>query len=152
MDAASAFFWAHPIWVWLALAAAFLAIEAATGSGWLLWPAGSAAFVGLASLVFPTTFAVQAALFAALTIVTTFLGRRYLRGPGHGASDINDAHGRLIGKRGEVSSLFKAGQGRVFVDGKEWSAELDGADLLGPGDKIEVVAVLGGARLRVKPG
>jgi membrane protein implicated in regulation of membrane protease activity len=39
----------------------------------------------------------------------------------------------------------------VFVDGKEWSAELVGEDVLRPGDKIEVIALLGGARLKVRP-
>jgi len=38
----------------------------------------------------------------------------------------------------------------VFVDGKEWSAELDAADALAAGAKVEVIAVLGGARLRVR--
>ncbi len=152
MDAASAFFWAHPMWVWLAVGAAFLAVEAASGSGWLLWPAGSAAAVGAATLFVPMTFAGQAALFAGLTIATTYLGRRFLRGPPKGASDINESSERLIGRRGEAASLFQSGQGRVFVDGKEWSAELDGDGDLKPGDRIEVIALLGGARLKVKAG
>jgi membrane protein implicated in regulation of membrane protease activity len=36
----------HPFWVWLAVAAIFLAVEVATGTGWLLWPAASALLVG----------------------------------------------------------------------------------------------------------
>jgi hypothetical protein len=152
MDAASAFFWSHPLWVWLAVGAAFLAAEAASGSGWLLWPAASAGAVGLATLVVPMTFASETALFAVLTIATTFLGRRYLRGSAKGAHDINDPLARLIGHRGEACSRFQSGQGRVFVDGKEWSAEVDGEGELGPGDKVEVIAVVGGARLKVRPG
>jgi hypothetical protein len=151
MDAASAFFWSHPMWVWLAVGAAFLAVEAASGSGWLLWPAGSAGAVAVATLIFPMTFTIEVALFGVLTIATTFVGRRWLRGPAKGASDINDSSERLIGRRGEAASLFQAGQGRVFVDGKEWSAELVGEDVLRPGDKIEVIALLGGARLKVRP-
>ena len=45
---------AHPFGAWIALAAALLALEVATGSGWLLWPSASAAVtavqVGVKSL------------------------------------------------------------------------------------------------------
>jgi membrane protein implicated in regulation of membrane protease activity len=33
---------AQPFWFWAGLAVALLAVEAATGTGWLLWPAASA--------------------------------------------------------------------------------------------------------------
>ena len=106
----------------------------------------------MATLFLPMTFAGEAALFAAMTVATTFLGRRYLTGPVKSAADINDSLDRLIGRRGEASSLFQSGQGRVFVDGKEWSAETDGEAAVKPGDRVEVVAVLGGARLKVRAG
>jgi membrane protein implicated in regulation of membrane protease activity len=152
VDAASAFFWAHPLWVWLAVGAAFLAVEAATGSGWMLWPAAAAGAVGVASLFVPMTFAAQLIAFAALTIVSTYIGRRWLRGSIRGAQDINDPHSRLIGQSGVAASGFAAGRGRAFVDGKEWSAELEGETPVAAGDKVEVVAVLGGARLKVRLG
>ena len=37
----------HPFWVWIGFAAALLAVEVATGSGWLLWPAAAAAVVSV---------------------------------------------------------------------------------------------------------
>ena len=40
----------HPFWAWIALAGALLALEVATGSGWLLWPAASAAIVALLAI------------------------------------------------------------------------------------------------------
>ena len=46
MGAVEAFYFAHPFWSWLAVGAVFLIVEVMTGSGWLLWPAGSAAAVG----------------------------------------------------------------------------------------------------------
>ena len=48
-------------------------------------------------------------------------------------------------------SAFADGEGRVFVDGKEWSAELEGGGALPDGAKVEVAAILGGARLQVRP-
>lgn len=151
MGAVEAFYFVHPFWSWLAVGAVFLIVEVMTGSGWLLWPAGSAAAVGLISLAAPNLGGGwELVLFAAATVISTIAGRRWLRGAPHGGPNINDAGGRLIGHRGETSHAFEAGLGRVFVDGKEWSAELDAPDALATGAKVEVIAVLGGARLRVR--
>jgi membrane protein implicated in regulation of membrane protease activity len=151
MDAVGAFYFAHPFWSWLAVGAVFLIAEVMTGSGWLLWPAGSAAAVGLISLAAPNLGAGwELVLFAAATVITTIAGRRWLRGIPHAGSNINDPRARLIGHRGKASHAFEAGLGRVFVDGKEWSAELDAGGVLAAGAKVEVIAVLGGARLRVR--
>jgi len=151
MDAVGAFVFTHPFWVWLAIGAVFLAIEVATGSGWMLWPAAAAGVVGVVSLFVPRIGAGgDLALFALLTIVLTYIGRRTLKKTAPGGADINDAHARLIGHRGSTSASFQGGLGRVFVDGKEWSARLDGDGALAVGAPIEVTAVLSGARLEVR--
>jgi membrane protein implicated in regulation of membrane protease activity len=151
MDAIGAFYFAHPFWSWLATGAAFLIAEVMTGSGWLLWPAGSAAAVGLISLAAPRLDGGwEQVLFAAATVISTLAGRRWLWGGAHGGPNINDAAARLIGHRGAASHAFEAGVGRVFVDGKEWAAELVDAGGLSAGARVEVIAVLGGARLRVR--
>ena len=151
MDAISAFYMAHPFWIWLAIGAVFLVIEIMTGSGWLLWPAGSAAVVALVSFFPGFTTKWQVLLFAVATIASTYLGRRFMPPKTPPASvDVNDQLVRLVGHHGEAKSAFKAGHGRVFIDGKEWAAELDGDGPLEHGAKVEVTAVVGGARLRVK--
>ena len=143
-------FASHELLGWLAVGAVFLVVELATGSGWLLWPAGSAAAVGLFTLVWRPDAPVQAAVFALLTIVSTYLGRRLINCADHGGHDPNDPHARLIGKAGAAATDFRGGQGRVFVDGKEWSAELDGEGPLSVGGRVEVIALVGGARLKVR--
>ena len=126
MGALADFYAAQPFWMWLALAAVFLAIEVSTGTGWLLWPAASAFVVAVIAQVLHPGLAVEFGLFALLTIASTYLARRYLRpvldpkGP-----DLNDPLQRLIGQRGQVLSTFEQGRGRVFVDGKDWAAETD---------------------------
>ncbi|HEY2179057.1 MAG TPA: NfeD family protein [Caulobacteraceae bacterium] len=142
----------HPFWAWMALGAIFLAIEVMSGSGWLLWPAGSAALVAVVQLVWPMSAPLAIALFAVATIASTYVGRRFIRGAHPAASDVNNPLTRLVGHRGETATAFEGGAGRVFVDGKEWSAELEEAGPLPVGAKVEVVAVVGGARLRVKAG
>jgi membrane protein implicated in regulation of membrane protease activity len=152
MDHAQAFFLAYPFWTWIAIGGVFLIGELMTGSGWLLWPAGAAAVVAvvtqLAGLIWPE----EIVLFVVTAVVFTYLGRRFLRPAAKGDSDINDLAPRLIGREGEAVAAFKAGLGRVFVDGKEWAAELDGGGDLAAKSKVKVLEILGGARLKVAAG
>jgi hypothetical protein len=137
-------------WVWAALAAALLVIEVATGSGWLLWPAASAAVVAVLVKVLGPSLEVSVLTFAVLTLVSTLLARRYLP---HSLfrphPDINDNVARLVGHHGRAVAPFKRRAGRVFIDGKEWAAELDEGEVLEAGAEVEVTGVAG-ARLRVK--
>lgn len=151
MDALSQLIATHPMWTWFAVGAAFLAVEVVTGSGWLLWPAGSAAIVAVTSVFVPLSGAEATALFAVCTLITTYIGRRYLVRTHPAGPDVNAPSERLIGHRGRAASAFEGGRGRVFVDGKEWSAEFDGSTPLASGTNVEVVAVVGGARLKVAP-
>ena len=150
------FFEAQPGWAWLGLAAALLAGELLTGSGYLLWPSASAGLVGLISLLVPgLPLAAQVVIFAALTIASTYAARRWL--PRRDAAsapdevDINDLRRRLIGHEGEgvAQPGSIVGDGRVLVDGKEWSAELETGGAPTAGQRVRVVALLGGARLKV---
>lgn len=143
---------AHAPWVWAALAAALLAVEVLTGSGWLLWAAASAGVTALLAGV--TRLGLPAALvvFAGLTIASTLVAQRVFprRPRTHDGSDINDNVARLVGHRGWAAQAFDGAVGRVSIDGKEWAAELDGAEALAAGAAVEVVSVQG-ARLRVRP-
>lgn len=117
---------AHPFWIWAAIAGVILAGEVATGTGWLLWPAACAAIVALLTFLLKGNFAVELAVFAVLTIASTLLARRYLpRNASGDGPDINDNVGRLVGHYGMAVSAFEHGQGRVFIDGKEWAAVAD---------------------------
>lgn len=141
---------AHAFWIWVALAAALLAVEIMTGSGWLLWASASAVAtavgVGLGDLSVPTAIL----LFAALTIVSTLLARRYLpRSVTAQDGDINDNVARLLGHRGAAVTAFQGRAGRVFIDGKEWAAELEEGEALEAGARVEVTGVEG-ARLKVR--
>ncbi|MDB5481486.1 MAG: hypothetical protein JWO83_2539 [Caulobacteraceae bacterium] len=140
----------HALLAWMAIAAVLLTIELLTGSGWLLWPAGSAVVVGAINAGPDQSLTAQAATFAALTVASTYAGRRWLGRSFHRGHDPNDPLTRLVGRQGEAASTFEGGRGRVFVDGKEWAAELVGDGPLAPGGRVEVVALVGGARLKVR--
>ena len=141
----------NPLALWLVIAAILLAFEVGTGSGWLLWPAGSAALTGVAAMVFHFDLQMQMVVFAILTIATTLAGRRFFSPAENAAGgDINDNISRLAGSEGVAAGGFQAGLGRVFVDGKEWAAELEGGGALASGAKVVVTGV-GGSRLVVRP-
>ncbi len=152
MDALFQLYAAHPFWVWMALAAIFLAVEVPTGSGYLLWPALAAALTALLTglrLGLPT----ELLIFAALTMASILLARRYLPHPFQlKGPDINDPNPRLVGHHGQATQDFAGGRGRVFVDGKEWAAELDGGGELARGAEVKVTGILTGACLKVRAG
>ena len=140
----------QPFWVWLAVGALILTAEVATGSGWLLWPAVSAAVVAyLALLGIDIGLPSEIAAFAVLTAATTLVGRRFFK-PGAGGG-LNDNVERLLGRTGKATSAFDGGYGRVLVDGCEWAAELEDGGALSNGAPVEVARLADGARLIVRP-
>jgi membrane protein implicated in regulation of membrane protease activity len=143
-------FLSHPAWVWAAAAAALLAVEVGTGSGWLLWPAASAGLVAAILAFVPLPAPAAVLIFVALTIVSTVTARRYFpRRLATHAHDINDNIDRVVGREARVVTPFEAGEGRVFIDGKEWAAELVDGEPPETGARVQVTAV-SGARLSVR--
>lgn len=141
----------NPLALWLVIGAILLAFEVGTGSGWLLWPAGSAALTGATAFALHLDLQIQLVVFAILTIVTTLAWRRFFpRTDDATGVDINDTINRLAGSEGVAAESFQAGAGRVLVDGKEWAADLEGGGALASGARVVVTGV-GGSRLTVRP-
>jgi inner membrane protein len=142
---------ANPFWVWAALGAGLLVCEIALGSGWLLWPAASAGVVAVVSTIHPLGWLPAFALFATLTIISTVAARTlFPKLSGEAGDDVNDNVARLVGHHGRAVDAFSGRAGRVFIDGKEWAAELDDDATLEGGASVQVTGVRG-AHLRVKP-
>jgi membrane protein implicated in regulation of membrane protease activity len=140
----------HPFRLWIAVGAVLLAVEVATGTGWLLWAAACGGVMALVALTpLPLSLGGQVAAFAVLTIVSTLAARRLMPHRPPTGRDINDVQARVTGKTGIAVAAFSQGSGRVLVEGSEWDAESQGA-AIGAGDRIVVEAVLGAARLAVR--
>jgi inner membrane protein len=150
MDTIMGLYADQPFWFWAAFAAAILGIEVLTGSGWLLWASASAGVTAVVTAFLDVSVPTALLVFALLTLFSTLLARRYLPQPlPETGADINDNVARLVGHRGSVVKPFAGRSGRVFIDGKEWAAELDDGESLEAGAAVEVTGVAG-ARLKVR--
>lgn len=141
----------YPFWVWLAIAAVFLASELVTGSGWLLAPSACAALMALMRLAgVDLGVGGDLTLYAGLTVIATLGSRSLMRRKTDTRPDINDRPTALVGKSGVVVADFHANLGRVLVDGAEWDAEIDPASAPQAGTQVEVVRAMGGSKLAVR--
>lgn len=150
MDALVDLHAAQPYWIWLALGVILLAVEAATSTEWLLWPAVSAGVVAVVTaLGVPLGLPGEILLFAVLTVVATLLSRRLIQRVNPSDSpDINARDSRLVGQRAQVTQAFVGGRGRVFVSGAEWPAEIEGDAPLA-GESV-IVEAMDGPKLKVR--
>lgn len=117
---------AQPFWIWLAVAVTLLAVEAAFTTEWLLWPAAAAGVVALITalgLDFGPAF--EVAVFSVVTVILTLFARRFVQKVNPAAEpDINARDVRFVGQQARVVEPFVNGQGRVFISGAEWRAEI----------------------------
>lgn len=139
-------------WWWIAFAVALGALEMATMSFFLIWPALAALALGLIHWLMPGLGGeVQVILFAVLAVALTFVGRGLLNRYGDGEADHNlNARGRqLIGRHAQVE-VFTGPEGTVTIDGIRWQAKWADASRSEPGGIVEVTGA-DGMTLIVRP-
>jgi membrane protein implicated in regulation of membrane protease activity len=143
-------------WVWLGTAVGFALIELIfVGGSFIILPWAASAFVAAVLAFYDVPIEVQWSVFvfggAALFAVLFRWAQRFVREatmePGVGA-------GRLVGMTGTVTSGIDPDdtdrRGRVTVSGEVWGALADGADGIGVGRKVRVIAMRG-TRIVVQP-
>jgi membrane protein implicated in regulation of membrane protease activity len=141
-------------WYWFALALALGALEMATFSFFLIWPALAALIVGGVLLASPDTSGpVQISIFAIGTIALTALGRFLLSryGDGGGSEDLllNKRGQRFVGRTAIVTD-FANGQGYIEVEGMRWRAIWPTDQTSKQGDQVRVTRA-DGMVLSVEP-
>ena len=130
-------------WHWWILAGVLLIIELTAPSFYFMWMGISAVLVGLLLLVMPfMPLEVQLVLFAILSIVTTFLWRRYYEKtpPTSDQPLLNQRGKQYVGRVFTLENAIVNGVGKVEVDDSTWRVR--GADLA-VGEKVRVVATEG---------
>lgn len=138
-----------PHWMWLAIGMLLAAAEMLVPGVFLIWMAGAALITGVLAWLLPIGVPLQILLFAVLSVLSVFLGRRYLRDNPITAADpmMNKRGLRLAGQVATVVKAIEDGEGRVHHGDSEWIAR--GPDL-GIGAKVRIIGA-DGAVLLVEP-
>lgn len=115
-------------YAWLALGLVLAAAEMAIPGVFLIWMAGAALVTGLLAWAVPIGLPLQIMLFAVLSILAVFTGRRYIAAHPVVSADpkMNDRGARVVGETVVVTQAIDGGQGRVRLGDGEWLAK--GAD------------------------
>jgi membrane protein implicated in regulation of membrane protease activity len=135
-------------WGWLVFAALLGIAEVLMPGVFLIWIAIAAGITGLVALALPISLPFQLLLFAALSLLAVWAGRRWYVDNPVPSSDplLNDRSARLIGQNVTVVEAIAASEGRVKVGDSVWSAT--GPDTPA-GTRMRVVGV-DGTVLRVE--
>lgn len=143
--------WFDTLGGWWLIAAVLLGIAELVAPGvFLIFLAAAAAITGALVLIFPDMpLAVQLLGFAAWSVVSVLLGRRFYRDMPVESTDplLNDRIARLLGETVTVTVAIDGGSGRVRVGDSEWAARGPDAPV---GARMRITGAVGNA-LKVEP-
>lgn len=133
-------------WFWLSLGLILGVAEMVAPGFFLIWLGLAAIIVGLLDYAFPISIPMQVALFAILSVLTVFAGKKFLTENPIKTEDpkLNDRGARLTGEIVTVVEAIADGHGRVKVGDTVWSAR--GADA-GIGARVRVTGADGAVLL-----
>lgn len=111
-------------WFWLSLGLILGAAEMVAPGFFLMWLGLAAIIVGVLDYFLPITVAYQVAMFAILSVLTVFAGKKFLADNPIETDDpkLNDRGARLTGEIVTVVEAITDGQGRVKVGDTVWAA------------------------------
>ncbi|MDA3875713.1 MAG: NfeD family protein [Halothiobacillus sp.] len=128
-------------WGWLILAVLLIAIEILAPASFFLWMGIAAAIVGGILFLLPALdWPIQIGMFAVLSVISVFIGRRIFR-PSRQESDhptLNQRGAQYIGRQFTLEAPIVNGVGWLHVGDSRWRAL--GADAP-VGTVVRVVAV-----------
>jgi inner membrane protein len=133
-------------WFWLSLGLILGVAEMVAPGFFLMWLGLAAIIVGLLDYALPIAIPFQVAMFAILSVLTVFAGKKFLKDNPIETDDpkLNDRGARLTGEIVTVVEAIADGQGRVKVGDSVWSAR--GADA-GVGARVRVAGADGAVLL-----
>lgn len=111
-------------WFWLSLGLILGVAEMVAPGFFLMWLGLAAIIVGLLDYFLPITVAYQVAMFAILSVLAVFAGKKFLQENPIESDDpkLNDRGARLAGEIVTVVEAISNGHGRVKVGDSVWSA------------------------------
>jgi membrane protein implicated in regulation of membrane protease activity len=111
-------------WFWLSLGLLLGVAELVAPGFFLMWLGLAALIVGGLDYFLPITVAYQVAMFAILSVLTVFAGKKFLQKNPIETEDaqLNDRGARLTGEIVTVVEAITNSNGRVKVGDSVWSA------------------------------
>ena len=111
-------------WFWLSLGLLLGVAEMVAPGFFLMWLGLAALIVGGLDYFLPITVAYQVAMFAILSVLTVFAGKKFLHDKPIETEDakLNDRGARLTGEIVTVVEAITNGNGRVKVGDSVWPA------------------------------
>lgn len=116
-------------WFWLSIGLVLGAIEMLAPGFFLMWLGLAAIIVGVLTWLLPISLPLQVALFAILSVLTVYAGKRFFSNNPIESTDpkLNDRGARLTGEVVTVVEAISSGRGRVKVGDTEWNARGENA-------------------------
>ena len=130
-------------WAWFVAAAILLIFELVSPGVFFMWLAIAAVLTGIADIMFGLPWQAELLLFAVLSVVAVFGGRRFYKGPGMEAADNPYLNRRQMGYVGRTFTLKEPvvdNRGRLVIEDTVW--DIEGPDMPA-GTRIKVTAVSG---------
>ena len=133
-------------WFWLSLGFILGAVEMIAPGFFLMWLGLAAIIVGMLTWALPISLPLQVALFAIISVLTVYAGKKFLKDNPIESDDpmLNNRGARLTGEIVTVIEAITDGHGRVRVGDTDWSAR--GADAAA-GAKVRVIGADGAVLL-----
>ncbi|MBN8845237.1 MAG: NfeD family protein [Sphingomonadales bacterium] len=136
----------EPHWAWLSLGVLLAAAEIVAPGFFLIWIGAAAIVTGVIAWIVPLSIPLQLGIFAILSFVALYGGRRWLKANPITSTDphLNQRGDRLVGEVLTVTKAIEDGRGRAKVGDGEWPVR--GPDIA-EGGKVRVVSADGGVLL-----
>jgi membrane protein implicated in regulation of membrane protease activity len=133
-------------WFWLSLGLLLGVAEMVAPGFFLMWLGLAALIVGILDYFLPITLAYQVAMFATLSVITVFAGKKFLQENPIESDDanLNDRGARMTGEIVIVVEPITNGHGRVKVGDSVWNARGMDADI---GASVRVIGADGAVLL-----
>ena len=134
-------------WAWWVAAGLLLLLELLSPGIFFIWLAIAAALTGLLETFFDLPWQAEFLAFAALSVVSVLVGRRFYRGPGSVPEDNPHLNRRQQGYVGRTFSLDQPivdGRGKLTIEGTMWKVE--GPDMPA-GSHVKAVGPIVGDKL-----
>jgi len=133
-------------WFWLSLGLLLGVAEMLVPGFFLMWLGLAALIVGILDYFLPITLAYQVAMFATLSVITVFAGKKFMQENPIESDDanLNDRGARMTGEIVIVVEPITNGHGRVKVGDSVWNARGMDADI---GTSVRVIGADGAVLL-----